>query len=185
MNCEIICVGTEFLTGDLPNLRMNFVARQLTDIGVTVTEQIVLGDRAEDIGRQVACSVKRCNLLVIFGGMGATQDDLTKQAVADALQVRLVEDKYSFAKIHRFFQKDAREMSAGNRRQALVFEGGIVLENNIGLAPGCFIEKNNCMVVLLPGPRRADPYVKRKRFAHCKKENSLHSVQQPCARVWY
>ncbi len=179
MNCEIICVGTEFLTGDLPNLRMNFVARQLTDIGVTVTEQIVLGDRAEDIGRQVACSVKRCNLLVIFGGMGATQDDLTKQAVADALQVRLVEDKYSLAKIHRFFQKDAREMSAGNRRQALVFEGGIVLENNIGLAPGCFIEKNNCMVVLLPGPRAelirmlsesVLPIVKKK--IHCTVYNS-------------
>lgn len=179
MNCEIICVGTEFLTGDLPNQRMNFVARQLTDIGVTVTEQIVLGDRAEDIGRQVACSVKRCNLLVIFGGMGATQDDLTKQAVADALQVRLVEDKYSLAKIHRFFQKDAREMSAGNRRQALVFENGIVLENNIGLAPGCFIEKNNCMVVLLPGPRAelirmlsesVLPIVKKK--VHCTVYNS-------------
>lgn len=179
MNCEIICVGSAFLTGDLPNQRMNFVARQLTDIGVTVTEQIVLGDRAEDIGRQVACSVKRCNLLVIFGGMGATQDDLTKQAVADALQVRLVEDKYSLAKIHRFFQKDAREMSAGNRRQALVFENGIVLENNIGLAPGCFIEKNNCMVVLLPGPRAelirmlsesVLPIVKKK--VHCTVYNS-------------
>ena len=118
MNCEIICVGTEFLTGDLPNLRMNFVARQLTDIGVTVTEQIVLGDRAEDIGRQVACSVKRCNLLVIFGGMGATQDDLTKRAVADALQVRLVEDEYSLAKIHRFFKRmpeRCRPETAGRR----------------------------------------------------------------------
>lgn len=153
MNCEIICVGTELLSGDLQNQRMSLVARRLSDIGVTVTEQVVIGDQADAIRCQVARALNRCDLLVIFGGMGATQDDLTKQAVAEALQVRLVEDAHSLAKIRRYFQKDAREMSEGNRRQALVFEGGIVLENNIGLSPGCLVKKNNCTVVLLPGPR--------------------------------
>ena len=153
MNSEIICVGTELLSGEVQNSSAAVIAKALNEIGILVCGQTIVGDDLAAVKRQIELSVSRSELVVIFGGLGATADDITKQAAAEALGVSLVEDEKSLANIRRYFQKDARSMTEKNRRQAQVFQDGIVLENHIGLSPGCLLQKEGCTVVLLPGPQ--------------------------------
>lgn len=152
MNVEIICVGTELLLGDILNTNAKFLSEKLAEMGFNLFSQSVVGDNTERLERQIAVSLSRSNIVILSGGLGPTQDDITKETVAKVLNLTLEEDAESLARIEAYFKYTGREMSKNNKKQALIIKGSTVLENDHGTAPGIFLEVPNGAVILLPGP---------------------------------
>ncbi len=155
MTAEIIAVGTELLLGDILNTNAQFLARELAALGISVYYQTVVGDnpaRLEGVVRQARA---RSDLLVFTGGLGPTEDDLTKQTVARAYGDGLRLDEEELEKIRAFFARWGRTMPENNRRQAYVPVRGRKIVNNNGTAPGMIFEDADVpghYAVLLPGP---------------------------------
>lgn len=158
MRCEIIAVGTELLMGQITNTNAREVSRELTALGVGVYYQTVVGDNAKRLEEVFRQALQRTDLIVLCGGLGPTDDDLTRETVAGVLGLPLEKNREWERKLEGFFQKRKRPMSDNNRRQALVPRGGELLPNDRGTAPGIFIahkepeEQRENIVVLLPGP---------------------------------
>ena len=152
MNVEIICVGTELLLGDILNTNAKFLSEKLAEMGFNLFSQSVVGDNAERLERQIAVSLSRSNIVILSGGLGPTEDDITKETVAKVLNLSLKEDEETLKKIEDYFRLTGRTMSGNNRKQALKIEGSTLLANDYGTAPGIFLEVPNGAVILLPGP---------------------------------
>lgn len=155
MEAEIIAVGTELLLGDILNTNAQFLSRELAALGITVHYQTVVGDNAARLESVVQQARKRSDLLVFSGGLGPTEDDLTKQTVARAYGDELRFDEEELAKIQRFFDAWGRTMPQNNRRQAYVPVHGRKIENHNGTAPGMIFadtREKGKYAVLLPGP---------------------------------
>lgn len=155
MKAEIIAVGTELLLGDILNTNAQFLSQELAALGITVHYQTVVGDNAERLESVVNQARQRSDLLVFSGGLGPTEDDLTKQTVAHAYGDELRFDEEELAKIQRFFDAWGRTMPQNNRRQAYVPVHGRKIENHNGTAPGMIFEdtrEKGKYAVLLPGP---------------------------------
>jgi nicotinamide-nucleotide amidase len=151
---EIIAVGSELLVP--PRLDTNSLAitRALAGIGIVVRAKAVVGDRVDDVARLVEGALGRSDLVVLCGGLGPTDDDVTRDAVSSVLGVRLVEDAAIVAKLRARFASRGYTMPEINRRQALVLDGAHVLDNANGTAPGQWIDHGGRVVLLLPGPPR-------------------------------
>lgn len=154
MNAEIISVGTELLMGQIVNSDAAFIAKELTGLGIDSYFQTVVGDNPGKIKEVIKIAESRSDLLIFTGGLGPTQDDLTKQTVADYLGEELVMDEAGLTHIRQWFDRSGRSMTKNNERQALVFRNGIVFANPIGQALGTYIEKDGKGYLLLPGPPR-------------------------------
>ena len=155
MKAEIIAVGTELLLGDILNTNAQFLSRELAALGITVHYQTVVGDNAARLESVVRQARERSDLLVFSGGLGPTEDDLTKQTVARAYGDELRFDEEELAKIQHFFSAWGRTMPQNNRRQAYVPVHGRKIENHNGTAPGMIFEdtrEKGKYAVLLPGP---------------------------------
>ncbi|CZQ83310.1 competence-damaged protein [Trichococcus palustris] len=152
MNAEIISVGTELLMGQIVNSDAAFIAKELTGLGIDAYFQTVVGDNANKLKEVIKIAESRSNLLIFTGGLGPTQDDITKQTVAEYLGERLVIQEEGLEHIRQWFSKSGRIMTKNNERQALIFENGVVFKNINGQALGTFIEKNGKGYLLLPGP---------------------------------
>lgn len=154
MNAEIISVGTELLMGQIVNSDAAFIAKELTGLGIDSYFQTVVGDNPGKIKDVIKIAESRSDLLIFTGGLGPTQDDLTKQTVAGYLEEELVLDEEGLAHIRQWFERSGRNMTKNNEFQALVFENGIAFANPIGQALGTYIEKDGKGYLLLPGPPR-------------------------------
>nr|WP_319218776.1 competence/damage-inducible protein A [uncultured Trichococcus sp.] len=154
MNAEIISVGTELLMGQIVNSDAAFIAKELTGLGIDSYFQTVVGDNPGKIKEVIKIAESRSELLIFTGGLGPTQDDLTKQTVADHLGEELVMDEEGLMHIRQWFDRSGRRMTQNNERQALVFRDGIVFANPIGQALGTYVEINGKGYLLLPGPPR-------------------------------
>jgi len=173
LNAEIISVGTEILLGNIINTNAAFLAEECASLGISVFYQTTVGDNRERLLETMKLSAGRADLLVITGGLGPTQDDLTKETAAEWLGVPLVEDPHTKEKIRQFFQRLGRSKIAENNwKQALVPEGAIVLDNPNGSAPGLILERDRQIMILLPGPPEelvslwksaVVPYLKKKQ----------------------
>lgn len=152
MTAEIISVGTEILLGQIVDTNAAYLARTLARLGIGVYEKSVVGDNAGRIGDVIRLALSRADAVIMSGGLGPTKDDLTKETAADILGVRLVNDEESERRLRDFFEKRDIPLPPTNLKQALVFEGGTVFENDFGTAPGVAIEKDGKIVVCLPGP---------------------------------
>lgn len=155
MTAEIIAVGTELLLGDILNTNAQFLARELAALGISVYYQSVVGDNAGRLEALVRQARERSDLLVFTGGLGPTDDDLTKQTVAKAYGDTLRFDPEELEKIHAFFERWGRTMPPSNEKQAYVPVNGRKIENHNGTAPGMIFEDTKCKgkyAVLLPGP---------------------------------
>lgn len=152
MNAEIIAVGSELLLGQINNTNARFISRQLSELGINVYYHTVVGDNPKRLQEAIEAAEKRANLIIFSGGLGPTKDDLTKETIAKHLGVGLVYDERAMDTIEAFFAKRNRPMTENNRKQALVLEGCKVLANEHGMAPGMYIERENCSYILLPGP---------------------------------
>lgn len=154
VTAEIICVGTELLLGDIVNTNAQFLSRELAELGISVLHQHVIGDNPDRL-RELVCQAKaRSELLVFSGGLGPTQDDLTKETVAQAFGDTLRFDEEEWQKILSFFARTGRTPTPNNRKQALVPTHGHKLPNAHGTAPGAWFEADGCIAVLMPGVPR-------------------------------
>ncbi len=154
MKAEIIAVGTELLLGDILNTNAQFLSKELAHLGIDVHFQSVVGDNEMRLKSVVEHALKRCDLLMFSGGLGPTQDDLTKQTVCKVFDDELKLDEEELGKIRAFFAKWKRTMPENNISQAMLPVRGRKIVNNNGTAPGAIFEKDGKYAVLLPGPPR-------------------------------
>jgi nicotinamide-nucleotide amidase len=152
MKAEIIAVGSELLTPDRVDTNSLFLTAQLNRLGIEVTRKAVVGDELAALRDAFGEAAKRVQLVIASGGLGPTEDDRTREAVADLLGRKLAQNAAVMKKIETRFRQLGRTMSEVNKRQAMVPEGAAVLENDRGTAPGLWLESDGRIVVLLPGP---------------------------------
>jgi nicotinamide-nucleotide amidase len=153
-SAEIIAVGSELLTPTRIDTNSLAITERLNALGIEVRAKAVVGDRRADLAAIVRGALGRADLVMLCGGLGPTDDDLTREVVADVLGRPLHEDVAITAAIRARFARRNLLMPEINRRQAMVPEGGEVLANPNGTAPGLWIEHGDQVVVLLPGPPR-------------------------------
>ena len=152
MKAEIICVGTEILMGNIVNTNAAYIAKGLAGLGVSCFYQSVVGDndgRLMEVFREAS---GRADIVILSGGLGPTEDDLTKETVAKVMGKTLTEDEKAWKQIKTFFEKRGIKYTDNNRKQALVPEGAKVLYNKNGTAPGIITEGEQVTAILLPGP---------------------------------
>ncbi len=150
MTCEIINVGTELLLGNILNTNAKFLSEEISNLGIDVYFQSIVGDNELRLSEQINTALKRCDILILTGGLGPTEDDITKEVVAKVLEIPLVFHQKSHDNILAYFKN--RNMAPSNKKQAYVPENCIVLENKNGTAPGMIVPYNNKHIAILPGP---------------------------------
>ena len=153
MKAEIIAVGTEILTGQILNTNAQFLSEKLAEIGVDVYIQTAVGDNEARLLSVLEIARERSDLVILTGGLGPTEDDLTKQTVAKFLGKNLVFDAQAQTKLDDFFaQRPDYARTPNNERQAQIIQGATPLANETGLAVGGMIEVEGVTYVVLPGP---------------------------------
>ncbi len=154
MKAEIIAVGSELLTPDHLDTNSLFLTDRLNDAGFEVHLKTVVGDTAGDIAGAVRAALARSKVIILCGGLGPTEDDLTRAAVAEALKRPISIDPDILEALRRRFAGRGYSMPRINERQAEVIQGAEILANPFGTAPGMWIEENGSCIALLPGPPR-------------------------------
>ncbi len=150
----IISTGDELVSGLTINTNASWLATQLAQIGVPVRSHIAVGDSLTAVAAAIRRSVAESSLVLVTGGLGPTEDDVTRAALADALDQPLVEDPAALAAIEEFFQRLNRTMAPSNRLQALRPAAGSVLPNSCGTAPGIHIQQGRTDIYVMPGVPR-------------------------------
>ena len=153
-NAEIIAVGSELLTASRLDTNSLAITERLRALGIELRAKAVVGDRASDLSAVFRGALGRADLIVLTGGLGPTDDDLTRDVVARELGLELVEETAITEAIRQRFARRGLVMPEINRRQAMVPRGATVLPNPNGTAPGLWVEAGDRIVVLLPGPPR-------------------------------
>lgn len=152
MNAEIIAVGSELLLGQIANTNAQFISRQLSELGINVFYHTVVGDNGGRLKDAIEQAEKRSNLIIFSGGLGPTKDDLTKETIAEHLNLPLIFDEVALSYIEQFFAKRGKQVTENNRKQALILKGCEVLQNHHGMAPGMLLKTKTHTYILLPGP---------------------------------
>jgi nicotinamide-nucleotide amidase len=154
LDAAIIAVGSELLTPEKTDTNSLYITQVLNELGIAVAFKAIVGDNREELQAHVAHALSRHRVLILTGGLGPTADDLTREAVAAHLNLPLEEDAAIVAGIEQRFAARGWKMPAVNRRQAQVPRGAIVLDNPHGTAPGLWIEHDDAVIALVPGPPR-------------------------------
>ena len=154
MRCAIIAVGTELLFGNVVNSNAAFLSQELNELGIDVLYHYTVGDNPDRLRRTLRFAAEDCDLLICTGGLGPTEDDLTRETVCGYLSVPLVYNAEAEAGLHRHFERLGLEYSKNNEKQYFVPEGASVFQNRQGTAPGFAIEKDGLTVICLPGVPR-------------------------------
>ncbi|MDF2891412.1 MAG: cinA [Clostridia bacterium] len=183
MKCEIIAVGTELLLGNIVNSNARYLSEKLAELGIDVHYHITVGDNMSRLKEAIELSLKRSDIIITTGGLGPTDDDLTKEGVAAALGLRLVPHEDSLQKIECYFKTSNRPMPECNKKQGYIPEGALVLENNNGTAPGVMVEKEDKLVILLPGPPKEMMPMFSEQVYPCLKAKSAFMIKSKTLRV--
>ncbi|MBE6903730.1 MAG: competence/damage-inducible protein A [Ruminococcaceae bacterium] len=163
MNCEILAVGTELLLGNIVNTNAQYLSEQLSSLGIDVYYHTVAGDNKQRLENALKIAFERSDMVITTGGLGPTQDDLTKETAAAYFNEKLVCNEEALEKIKAFFEKRGTEMVASNEKQAYIPENAIIFQNRCGTAPGFLLNKNNKILIMLPGP----PSEMKDMFENC------------------
>lgn len=154
MTCELISVGTEILLGDIVNTNAQYLSERLAAVGIDVMFQHTVGDNVERLKNTLSDALSKSDMVITTGGLGPTPDDLTKEVCAEVFSLPLELHEKSLDMMKAYFKNKNTEMARSNEKQALMPKGSIVLENNCGTAPGCIMEKDGKIIIVLPGPPR-------------------------------
>lgn len=152
MKAEIITVGTEILLGDILNTNSRYLSRELAAMGIEMYYQITVGDNEERLLKTLEESLNRSDIVICTGGLGPTEDDITKEVCAKYFGYELELHKPSLDAMIERFKHMNRVPTKNNEKQAYFPKEAYVLKNDNGTAPGCIMEKEGKMIVVLPGP---------------------------------
>jgi len=170
-NAEIISIGSELLLGQIVDTNATWMAQRLTDLGINLFYKTVVGDNPGRMKEVITQALDRSDLVITGGGLGPTQDDLTRKIIADATGRKLVLDASLVDQIERRFQRRGLIMTPNNQRQAYIPEGAIIVDNPNGTAPSFIVEDGRGVVFALPGvpfelkwlfDNEVAPYLRRK-----------------------
>jgi nicotinamide-nucleotide amidase len=151
-NAEIIAVGSELLGVERLDTNSLYLTGQLNELGVEVAQKCVVGDDRARLTAEIAAGLRRSQIVILTGGLGPTEDDLTRECAAAAAGRELHYQEWIAGVIEERFKRFGRKMAEINKRQAYVIAGAEVLPNERGTAPGQWLEHDGCVVILLPGP---------------------------------
>jgi len=154
LTAEILAIGSELLTPFRIDTNSLYLTSRLNDLGIEVIAKSVVGDRPDALSAALRLAVSRADIVVTSGGLGPTDDDLTRETIVEVAGVRSVEDVSVLDAIRKRFADRNMEMPEINRRQAMVPVGATVLDNPRGTAPGLWVTVGNAVIVALPGPPR-------------------------------
>ncbi|WP_112180909.1 MULTISPECIES: competence/damage-inducible protein A [Paraliobacillus] len=153
-NAEIIGVGTELLLGQISNTNGQWISSQLADKGISVFYHQVVGDNLERVKTTFSAAADRSDLVLITGGLGPTDDDLTREAFQALTGKSLEENEEIIEKISGYFNRTNKQMSVNNRKQAQVFTDAVIIPNQEGTAPGMIVRYNKALFIFMPGVPR-------------------------------
>ncbi|MCS6874512.1 MAG: competence/damage-inducible protein A [Pyrinomonadaceae bacterium] len=181
---EIIAIGSELLTPEKIDTNSLWFTEKLNELGVELRAKTIAGDEIEVIKDELKQALQRSDIIILTGGLGPTEDDVTRQAVAEAIQKPLIFDENLANTIREKFMKLNRPMPEANKRQAFVIEGSTVLTNEHGTAPGIFIEYNNKKIIVLPGPPRENqPMFESSVLPILRKDSGNRVIKKRVIRV--
>ena len=152
MIAEILSIGTELLMGQIANTDAQYISGRLSELGIGLYRQQVVGDNPGRVKEALSAALSRADLVITTGGLGPTEDDLTKEMVAEVFGLPMVLDGDSLRAIEAFMGSVGHPMAENNRKQAWFPQGAIILPNACGTAPGCVVEAGEKTVAVLPGP---------------------------------
>ena len=152
MKASILTIGKEILIGSILNTNSKYISEKLTDMGIDVIRQVSVDDGLDEIVEELNYISKSSDLIIISGGLGPTDDDLTRDAVAKFLNRKVYLDQAEKIKMEERFNRLGRTMTPNNLKQVMLIEGSEKIDNQWGVALGEFIEFNNKKIILLPGP---------------------------------
>jgi len=173
MNAEILCVGTELLHGDIVNTNAQYISKKLAEIAIDVHYQSVVGDNPNRIKQCFGVAFSRADIVVCTGGLGPTQDDITKEVLAEYFGVEMEYDEKSYQHVKEMYSHFRKDFPKNNMRQAYFPKGSIVLDNPNGTANACImkgtIEGKSKIGILLPGPpKEMGPLVDKEVIPYLK-----------------
>lgn len=153
MVVELICVGTELLLGNIVNTNAQFIAEKCALLGLSMYNQSVVGDNRERLSDAIRSALKRSDIVILNGGLGPTEDDLTKEVCAEVMGFPMEEDAHTKQRLEQYFKNSIyKDIADNNWKQAIVPVGAKILDNGNGTAPGLILEKYGKSAILLPGP---------------------------------
>ncbi|WP_373485563.1 competence/damage-inducible protein A [Acetobacterium malicum] len=154
MKCELISVGTELLVGDTLNTNVQFLSRELSLLGIPVYFHTTVGDNPKRLEEAVRIAFNRSDLIITTGGLGPTQDDLTKEVIAELFKKKLIQDEKTKEDLLQYFVNREFTMTPNNLKQTFIPESAEILFNPCGTAPGILLKEQGRMIIMLPGPPR-------------------------------
>ncbi|MBR73720.1 MAG: competence/damage-inducible protein A [Dehalococcoidaceae bacterium] len=152
MKAEIISIGTELLLGETIDTNSNYLSKELPEIGIDLLWTTQVGDNFERLVDIFHNAIERSEIIFVTGGLGPTEDDITRETIAHALDEPLKIDKKQERQLRKFFAQRNREFPEKNVKQATIIKSAKFLDNPIGTAPGWWIKKNSVQIILMPGP---------------------------------
>jgi nicotinamide-nucleotide amidase len=152
MICEILSVGTEILMGNIINTNASFLAEECVKLGISCYNQQVVGDNADRLKAAFELALSRSDIVMVSGGLGPTEDDLTKETAADLFGLKLVEDEASKKVLEDFFARRNKVPTPNNYKQIMFPKESKILPNPNGTAPGVIMSKDGKHIILMPGP---------------------------------
>lgn len=171
LTAEIIAIGTELLLGDIVNTNAAYLARELAALGINTYRQQVVGDNPERLQEALTQAYERADMVITSGGLGPTQDDVSKETAAAYFGLSLKENPEAHRHIEEYMLKKGKPISPNNWKQAMIPEGATVFQNHNGTAPAFAVEAKRRLLVMLPGPpselvplfqEQVIPYLKKK-----------------------
>ena len=174
MNCEIVTIGSELLHGQIIDTNASYIARTLNSIGFNIAFHTTVGDISTQIKDVLFQAKDRTDLVITTGGIGPTEDDLTREVIADLTGVPLIFKGELMDQIESIFKRIGYSMPENNRKQAFIPDGAIPIPNEMGTAPGFIIEKGSKVIIALPGvPKELKYLLHKKVVPYLKKRFQL------------
>jgi len=177
MKAEIMMIGTELLLGQIEDTNATFMGRVLADNGIDLYQKTTVGDNTDRIVNALRDALHRSDVVLCSGGLGPTEDDITRECVAEVLQRPLEYHEDMFAHIESLFLRYRLKITENNKRQAMVPRGAIVIDNPNGTAPGLIVDDPQGVIVCMPGvPRELEPMLKDSVIPWLKKKYQLDGL---------
>ena len=173
MVVELVSVGTELLLGNIVNTNARYLSEKCAMLGLSVYYQTTVGDNEERLAEVIKTALNRSDIVILNGGLGPTEDDLTKETCAKVMGLPLVTDQHTKERLKEYYKGRKKEdLPESNWKQAVIPEGAVVFDNGNGTAPGLVVEQNGKTVILVPGPpNELYPMMEKQICPYLQKKN--------------